>query len=104
MSSSSFPYKWEKISVIKNIDSIINFKDSGCDLYNVYYISKSPFHCSKVLLNCVEKLNNIPIKKELVIFSLPTVYPLNIYLDNLLIVSKKKRGERGGVPVTSIQQ
>ena len=64
MSSSSFPYNWENvIQVTKKHYSIINFKESNCDLYTIDYISQSPIHCSKVDLKCVLKSTNFPGKQ-----------------------------------------
>ena len=54
MSSSRFLYDWENISnVIRKIYKLINFNESGCDLYTMDYISQSPTHCSKGNLQCV---------------------------------------------------
>ena len=64
ISSSSFLYNWDNvIHVIKKFYSIINFKESKCDLYPMYYISQSPIHCSEVNLKCVLKCNKLPEKK-----------------------------------------
>ena len=59
MSSSRFLYDWENVSnVIRKIYELINFNESGCDLYTMDYISKSPTHCSKGNLECVLQCNN----------------------------------------------
>ena len=56
MSSSSFLYDWENVSnVIRKIYKLINFNESGCDLYTMDYISQSPTHCSKGNLECVQQ-------------------------------------------------
>ena len=60
-SLSSFPYNWDNvIHVIKKIYSIIKFKDSKIDLYNMDYISQSPIHCTKENIECVLKCIKIP--------------------------------------------
>ena len=64
MTSSIFPYNWETVNfVLKKIDSIINYKYSMCDLYSMEYISESPNHCTKVVLQCVQNFTNIPVNK-----------------------------------------
>ena len=61
MSSLIFLYEWGKFfNIINNIDILINFKGSSFNLYNMDYISNSPFECSKGHLDCVEKFNNLP--------------------------------------------
>ena len=64
MSSSSFSCNWVKVVyVLKNIGSVINYKESKCDLYTTDYISISPIDCSKGLLGCVLNCTNFPEKK-----------------------------------------
>ena len=64
MCLSSFSYNWDNVlHVIKKIYSIINFKDSKCDIYNMEKISQSATHCSKVNLECVLKCNRFPRKQ-----------------------------------------
>ena len=64
MTSSSFTYDWETVnSILNKIDSIINYKDSMCDLYTMEYISESPNHCSKGVLQCIQDCSNIPVNK-----------------------------------------
>ena len=54
MSSSRFLYDWENISnVIRKIYELINFNESGCDIYTMDYIPQSPTHCSKDNIQCV---------------------------------------------------
>ena len=78
MSSSSFPYNWDKvIDVLSKIDSIINYKDSKCDLQTMEYISQSPINSSKVLLNCVINCTNFPEKEAIDICSRKTVHHLD---------------------------
>ena len=43
--------------------SIINFKESKCDLYTMDCISQSPTHCSKVNIECVLKCTKCPGKE-----------------------------------------
>ena len=65
MISSSFPCNWDNvINVIKKNYSIINFKESKFDLYNMYYISQSPIHCSKGKLKCVLKCTKFTEKSQ----------------------------------------
>ena len=48
MISSSFTYELEKNSnFIREIYELINFNESGCDIYTMDYSSQSPTHCSK---------------------------------------------------------
>ena len=64
MSSSSFPYNWDNIiHVIKKMYSIINLKESKCDIYNMEYISQSPINLSKINLKCVLNCNTFPGKQ-----------------------------------------
>ena len=61
MSSSIFTYNSDiVIHFIKKIYSIINFKDSKCDLYTMDYISQSSIHCSKRNLKFVLKCTKLP--------------------------------------------
>ena len=58
-----FSYKWDSVShIIKNIYSIISFKESKCDLYTIEYISHSPIHCSKGNIKFVLKFTKFPEK------------------------------------------
>ena len=60
MTSSSFPYNCETVHyVLKKMYSIINYKYSMCDLYTMEYISESPNHCSKGVLQRVQNFTNI---------------------------------------------
>ena len=60
MSSSGFSYNWGNlISVLNSIDSIISYKYSSCDLYNMGYISASKFHFSIGLPKCIQTCTNI---------------------------------------------
>ena len=78
MSSSSFPYNWDNvIHVIKKINSIINYKESKCDLYTMEYISQSPIRCSKVNLKYVLNCTNFPENNPMDICSRQTVHKLN---------------------------
>ena len=64
MASSNFPCNWESFNFVLNkIDSIINYKDSMCNLYSTEYISESPYYCSKDVLQCVQNFTNIPGNK-----------------------------------------
>ena len=64
-SSPSFIYnKYIVISVLKKIDSTINYKYYICDLYSMDYISTSTFHYSKDPLNCVQICTNITGKRH----------------------------------------
>ena len=54
MSSSNFLYDWENVSnVTRKIYELINFNESGCDLYTMDYIPQSPTHRSKCNIQCV---------------------------------------------------
>ena len=79
--------------MINNIDSIISFKDSICDLINMDYISKSPFKWYNGLINCVKNATTFLETKELVICSLQTVYHLNRYIKTYYLFKPSKRGK-----------
>ena len=57
------------------------------------YISMSPFHCYKDLLNCLQTCTNIP-GKQLDICSIPTFHTLKIDTKNLLIYLTNQKGRK----------
>ena len=66
MSSSGFPYNYNQdnfIYILNNIDAITNYKGSKCDILPMYYTSKPPITCSKVLLKCVINCTNFTEKE-----------------------------------------
>ena len=80
MSSSNFTYVWDKVStIIKNIENIINFKDTSCDFYNMdtfkIHHFKYPMDFQIVQVNVNRSLRKIPLAISL----LQTVSPLDTY-------------------------
>ena len=82
--SSSFIYNRDNvIHVIKKINSIRNYKESKCDLYNMAYISQSAIHCSKGNLKCVLNYYNFPVKIQWIYFK-----------EHWVLVLRNKRGRK----------
>ena len=47
--------RYNVIHVIKKFYSVINSKESKCDINTLHYIPQSPIHCSKGNLKCILK-------------------------------------------------
>ena len=100
-SSSSFPYNWDNVIYVpKKIDSIINFKDSKCDLYTMEYISQLTIHCWKGLINCVLNCTNFPEGGGVDICSRQTVHHVDSDTENLVLVLIKKGKKKFTSPIS----
>ena len=95
MRSSSFTCVWDiRVTIITKIINIINSKDPHYNIYNMDFISKSPFQFSSGFLNCANKCKIYLVKSQFVISSLQNMSPFNVVMNGLILISIKVEGDK----------